>query len=347
MDRVVLAHDYPGFGESDSPPRDPAVTIEDYAQSLWDVVDALQLGTIDILGYHTGSLVAAEAARQRPGQVGGIVMISAPVFTADEVAQMQATYSEIPLDEAGTRFRRMWESVIAHRGPGVTLAMLAESYAENFRAGENYEWGHRAAFAYAPKFADVVRGLSQRITVLMPDDDLAAHTPRIAASLTNGAIISHPEWGHGFLDAHTEAAVAAVASALDERLTRRLAAGSDRLQRPCDGVDDRGDADARLDLVGADIVLGEHLVVRIDAHAAAVDRRNRQAEQLEIGLVDARRADDVHAQLGRHRLVVGARGHVGEAIIDVVHRHHRGGGLGGIHRFGASACRRLRARWLR
>jgi len=215
-ERVVLAHDYPGFGESDPPPADPAVTIEDYAQSLWDVVDALQLGTIDLLGYHTGSLVAAEAARQRPGQVGAIVMISAPVFTAEEVAQMQATYAEIPLDAAGTRFRRMWDSVIAHRGPGVTLAMLAESYAENFRAGEHYEWGHRAAFAYAPKFAEVVGGLSQRITVLMPDDDLATHTLRIAPWLTNGEIISHPEWGHGFLDAHTAAAVAAVASALDK-----------------------------------------------------------------------------------------------------------------------------------
>lgn len=214
-ERVVLAHDYPGFGESDPPPGDPVVTIEDYAQSLWDVVDALQLGTIDLFGYHTGSLVAAEAARQRPDQVGAIVMISAPVFTAEELAQMQATYAEIPLDAAGTRFRRMWDSVIAHRGPGVTLAMLAESYAENFRAGEHYEWGHRAAFAYAPKFAEVVGGLSQRITVLMPDDDLAAHTLRIGPWLADGEIISHPEWGHGFLDAHTDAAVAAVASALD------------------------------------------------------------------------------------------------------------------------------------
>ena len=160
QDRIVFAHDYPGFGESDPPPHDPAVTIEDCARGLWDVADALRLGPIDILGYYAGSMVAAEAARQRPGQVGRIAMVSAPVFTPDELAQMQATYSKIPLDEAGTRFRRIWDSVLAHRGPGVTLAMLAESFAENLRAGENYEWGHRAAFAYAPKFPDVVRALS-------------------------------------------------------------------------------------------------------------------------------------------------------------------------------------------
>lgn len=225
-DRMVIAHDYPGFGESDAPPAAPYVTIEDYARSLWDVCDALGLGTIDLLGYHTGSMVAAEAARQRPGQVGRIVMIAAPVFTADELVQMQATYAEVPLDEAGTPFRQMWASVVAHRGPGATLEMLAESFAENLRAGENYEWGHRAAFAYAPKFAGVVQGLAQPITVLMPGDDLAAFTGRIAPYLRNGRIIAHPEWGHGFLDAHTGDAVEAVAAALDDTRQEPVAAGA-------------------------------------------------------------------------------------------------------------------------
>lgn len=214
-DRIVLAHDYPGYGESDAPPPSPHVSIEDYAQSLWDVADALGLGTIDILGYHTGSEVAAEAARQRPDQVGSIVMISAPVFTPDELARMQATYEPIPLDIEGTRFRRMWDMVVHHRGPGTDLESMAMSFAENLRAGENYEWGHRAAFDYAPKYPGVVGSLPHRITVLMPGDDLAEFTPRIAPYLNNGVIVDHPEWGHGFLDAHTEAAVAAVKAALD------------------------------------------------------------------------------------------------------------------------------------
>ena len=134
---------------------------------------------IDVLGYHTGSLVAAEAARQRPDQVGRIVMISAPVLTDDELSQLHDVYAEIPLDIAGTRFRKLWDSVVAHKGPGATLEMLAMSFAENLRAGENYEWGHRAAFAYAPGFPAVVSTLPHPITVLMPGDDLAEVTPRI------------------------------------------------------------------------------------------------------------------------------------------------------------------------
>lgn len=213
-DRIVIAHDYPGFGESDAPPAEPPVAIEDYARSLWQVVDALQLGMIDLMGYHTGTEVAAEAARQRPEQVGHIVMISAPVFTADECAELKTAYAEIPLDIAGTRFRTMWEKVIENRGSGATLEMMAMSFAENLRAGESYEWGHRAAFNYAPRFTDVVGMLPHRIVVFNPNDDLAAYTSRIAPYLNNGVVISQPGWGHGFLDAHTDAAVSAVKRAL-------------------------------------------------------------------------------------------------------------------------------------
>jgi pimeloyl-ACP methyl ester carboxylesterase len=215
-DRIVIAPDYPGSGESDPPPAEPQVTIEDYAASMWEVVDALDLGSVDILGYHTGSEVAAEAARQRPEQVGNIVMISAPVFTADELAEIQRTYKSIPLDMEGTRFGKMWASVLRHRGPGMTLEMAAASFAENLRAGENYEWGHRAAFQFAPRYAEIVQELPYRITVINPQDDLVEQTLRIIPFLSNGKVINHPEWGHGFLDAHTDSAVEVILQALNE-----------------------------------------------------------------------------------------------------------------------------------
>ena len=207
-DRIVIAHDYPGFGESDAPPASPHVSVEDYATSLWDVVDALDLGTVDIAGYHTGALVTAEAARQRPAQSGNLIMIGAPVITPDEIAHFEATYETIPLDPEGTRFLKMWKAVQAHAGTGMTLEMMSESFAENLRGGENYEWGHRAAFAYAPRYPDIVSALPNRIAVINPDDDLRQQTLRIADHLRNGEIVDHPEWNHGFLDTDTDRAVA-------------------------------------------------------------------------------------------------------------------------------------------
>jgi hypothetical protein len=50
-------------------------------------------------------------------------------------------------------------------------------------------------------------------------------------------------------------------------------------------------------------VLAQHLLVRVHAGAAAVDRRHRQRAQLEAGLVDAGIAHHVHAQAGAQRLV--------------------------------------------
>jgi pimeloyl-ACP methyl ester carboxylesterase len=214
-DRIVVAPDYPGFGESDPPPAQPQVSIADYASSMWEVVDQLSLGVVDLLGYHTGSEVAAEMARQRPDQARRIVLISAPVFTAEELDQIERTYSTIALDSAGTRFQKMWQAVLQHSGPGMTLEMAAASFAENLRAGENYEWGHRAAFAYAMQFPNVIRRLPHRITVMNPQDDLVNQTPRIADYLQNGEIINQPEWGHGFLDVRTDEAVAAIKQALD------------------------------------------------------------------------------------------------------------------------------------
>lgn len=213
-DRRVVAIDSPGHGESDLPPSEDDATIEGFARSAWAAVDALELGRVDLLGHHTGAKVATEMAFQRPDDVGVIVMVSALVLTPEEVAAFQDQFQEIPLDEAGTRFSTMWEKSVEHRGPGVSLEDLAASFAENLRAGEAYEWGHKAAFAYNEHFPDRVAALPHRIVVLNPKDMLYDLTPRVADLLQNGRIEDHPEWGFGFMDADTENAADAILAAL-------------------------------------------------------------------------------------------------------------------------------------
>ena len=213
-DRIVVAPDYPGYGESAHPPEEPHVGIEDYARSIWHVADALGHDRIDIVGLHTGSEVAAEAAHQCPKNVRHIVMISAPIFTEEELEELNSYFEPIPLDEEGTRFKIMWERVVEHRGPGVTLEMMADSMAENLRGGDAYEWGHRAAFAYSARYREVLQSLTHKITVLNPGDDLQEHTRRVSDYLQNGHFIECPQWGHGFLDAHTAEAVKIIKDAL-------------------------------------------------------------------------------------------------------------------------------------
>ena len=91
---------------------------------------------------------------------------------------------------------------------------MAASYAENLRAGEAYEWGHKAAFDYNAHFPDRVASLEHKIVVLNPKDMLYDLTPRVAPLLKNGRIDDHPEWGFGFMDADSENAARAIKAAL-------------------------------------------------------------------------------------------------------------------------------------
>ena len=213
-DRIVIAIDNPGHGESDTPPHESDATIENYAMSAWAVINHLGHEKIDILGHHTGAKVACEMAYQKPSNVRKIVMVSALVLAPEERDIFKSQFQPIPLDEAGTRFKHMWAQSIKHRGPGVSLEQLAYSMAENLRAGEAYEWGHKAAFAYTDNFTTRVKILTHRIMVLNPKDMLFDLTPRVGKLLQNGEVINHPEWGFGFMDSDTKGAVKAVKKAL-------------------------------------------------------------------------------------------------------------------------------------
>ena len=81
-DRSVYAPDLPGFGESDPPPG--VAGIEDYAAAIGDFLDSMRLRRLDVLGQRVGALIGTELAVTRPGQIGRVVMVSAPLLTAEE-----------------------------------------------------------------------------------------------------------------------------------------------------------------------------------------------------------------------------------------------------------------------
>lgn len=83
QDRLVLAPDYPGYGASwplEGPP-----TISLYAQAVLEAWLSLGVGRQpDLFGFHTGCLVAPELALCNSGQVGRLVLVDVPYFSAEE-----------------------------------------------------------------------------------------------------------------------------------------------------------------------------------------------------------------------------------------------------------------------
>lgn len=215
-ERIVIAPDYPGHGESDKPPAEPNVTVQDFANAAWACVDAVCAGPVHMLGYHTGSMVAVEAAVQRPNDVISVVSISAPLFSDDELASLSKYFEPIPIDKQGNRFRIMWERVLEHSGPGMTLQMAADSFAENLRAGDDYEWGHRAAFAYGREYRDRLAEVNQPVFVMNPKDDCYEVSKRADTIMRNGERRDYLNWGHGFLSVFAEAAAEDILAFIDQ-----------------------------------------------------------------------------------------------------------------------------------
>lgn len=220
-DRIAVAPDFPGHGESDIPPE--PIGAEKYASAIWDAVDALGLldthDRIDLFGIHAGAKLAVAFANQRPQAIHRIMLCSAAVLFKEELADLKSQYKPIPLDQAGTRFKTLWSLILNHSDPNLELEMAAITLAEMLRAGEAYEWGHHSVFDYNSVFPEQLKALPHEIAVLNPGDDLNAVTPRSEAYLQNGKLFERPDWSHGFMDLHPESLAQDICSFLDGGLS--------------------------------------------------------------------------------------------------------------------------------
>lgn len=208
----AVAIDTPGFGMSDPPAEAPE--IADYSHSLIAVLGKLGLdGPVDLMGYHTGSMIAVETAASAPERVRRLVLVSAPIFTEAELVELRRDYAHVEPRADGEHLLFRWRRFAHHYlGRGLALEDAAELFTEGLLGGRLESWGHRAAFAYPPGMR--LGEVTQPALVLNPQDDLRPYTDRAEGRLANGRIVALDSWGHGFLDAFTADAAALVASFL-------------------------------------------------------------------------------------------------------------------------------------
>lgn len=212
-DRQAVAVDTPGFGMSDRPAELPE--IADYARAMAAVIDALKIdGPVDLMGYHTGSLISCDLARLRPQQVRRVILVSAPLLNDAERAAMRELYKPTPPSLDGEHLMKRWRGFVHHNlGRGVDLESVADMFPDGLLGRNQAWWGHRAAFNHQPDMG--LPEVRQPVMIINPGDDLQQFTPRAKDLLINGRIIDKPEWGHGFLDASTAEAAALARAFLD------------------------------------------------------------------------------------------------------------------------------------
>ena len=74
--------DMPGHDHSDIPPR--KYTLEDYADSILDVIETIGLEKTDVVGDHTGSMIALILAAKHPKRVRKLVLDGLPYWNGEQ-----------------------------------------------------------------------------------------------------------------------------------------------------------------------------------------------------------------------------------------------------------------------
>jgi pimeloyl-ACP methyl ester carboxylesterase len=142
----VLAMDLPGMGGS--APAPPPPDIEDYASAALAVLDGLGVRVADVMGHHTGGVVALELAARAPDRVRRLVLSSTPWVDAaarQRRRDAQAIDAVQPAED-GSHLTVLWRRRQAFYPPG-RPDLLQRFLADALRAHE-IESGHRAVGAY-------------------------------------------------------------------------------------------------------------------------------------------------------------------------------------------------------
>ncbi len=205
-DRIVIAPDTPGFGESEPPMEEPS--IEDYAETMSSFIDKLGFNQVDLIGYHTGSITCIALANFRPDLVRKIVQISCPIYNENELETRKNNYKKQPIEKNGDHLLKKWKFMLPFYGEKTPRSILVRNFSEGLRGGPFSHWGHKAAFNYDLK--SNIQKIENPILIVNPNDDLVKQTPRGLNYAKNATLLEIENFGHGFLDIITEDFVAQV-----------------------------------------------------------------------------------------------------------------------------------------
>jgi pimeloyl-ACP methyl ester carboxylesterase len=145
-----IALDLPGFGESDVTPFVP--TVGDYAAIVPPVLDALGIASADVLGHHTGAMVATEVALRFPSRVRRLIVNGpAPLTEAERaafMANMEAREKGFTIKADGSHLSEAFVSRAAYSAGSVPLERVHRYIIWMLSGYGPFWYGHHAAFTY-------------------------------------------------------------------------------------------------------------------------------------------------------------------------------------------------------
>jgi pimeloyl-ACP methyl ester carboxylesterase len=201
--RVVVAPDTPGYGMSDAPPE-PA-SIPDFAHVMAALLDHLTGqgeiagGAFDVMGAHTGSIIATELAVTLPQRLRRLVLFGLAAYPAEErEKRLSDLLEKFPKPGADlAHIEQLW-AIFGELGDArMTMESRHKAMAECLRLGSRMPWGYIGVYRY--DFIAALQKVAQPALVINPQDDLWDVTNATAHLLPAGQLWPLPGKAHGFL----------------------------------------------------------------------------------------------------------------------------------------------------
>jgi 3-oxoadipate enol-lactonase len=118
----ILAIDLPGHGDSDAIAE---ASVENYAQSVADLMDELAIGPLFVVGHSLGGAVGMALAAQRSDQVQGLVLISSCAKAPRNSGAIQAMLGLLPAPMRRILFFSTARRVLFGAGAADDMVQLA------------------------------------------------------------------------------------------------------------------------------------------------------------------------------------------------------------------------------
>ena len=149
----LIAFDTVNYGESYRTQAEPSIGL--IAEAMLEALSALKIERFHTFGHHTGVDIAVDMALRAPDRVASVVSHGANYITMEENARRRKTMAEPnQINVKGTQFMWAWSRVKDSMGdviwsdPPHAAEALHRETVDMLRAGENWNWGYRAVFAY-------------------------------------------------------------------------------------------------------------------------------------------------------------------------------------------------------
>lgn len=211
----AIGIDTPGFGMSDVTPFVPKV--EDWAKAVPPVLDHLGLRQVDLLGHHTGALIATEVALQFPARVRKLILNGPLPVTEDErrkfLEGVEKREKNFEYKPDGTHLMDSFMGRFRMYGAGADPRLTTRVTVEKFMGYGPFWYGHYAAFVY-DHAASIPKITHPTLILTNTGDQIYDNAKRTKAMRPDFAYVELPGGGVDIVDQQPEAWANAVAAFL-------------------------------------------------------------------------------------------------------------------------------------